>query len=333
MSESDTPMSNEPTIEQKIGEILASVNHENPLDYLDSIYKSINPALIRDAVSTAKRVVTSENKKNGKPVNVYMSIGGEELNRSFYTGILSALLWLPSYLLQCAERGDIESKAVETTLNTLSACHLPKMFNAYTDKNGKQVVPTSVQQYTSFLLSVITWGTSACHVQTGGPVRTNLEAARLITGTALGSFPSIASMHYYIDTIKTTDIMQLSEKLGQSMNWIKYMTPLSMQINQPRFIVQTSNAPLVGIAGHPCSNMLIAEADDNNMIHWVGLFSESKEFGDICAARNLSQKDVKRYIIMTSPEAHRTNLAIGLEIAKFIEEQQILKQIYTQRNS
>jgi hypothetical protein len=147
-------------------------------------------------------------------------------------------------------------------------------------------------------------------------VRINMELSKFLTGLALESSPSIPHTAYYIGSIKTSNMFNLSEK--------------SIELNQPKFVVQTENSPLVGIAGHPLANMIYGQIKNDN-VNWVGEFQESEEFRKLCINAGVTCTDVQKYVLVNGIESHKKNLLRNDPIAKFIESQHYTKKIFELR--
>lgn len=322
--------------------MISKVPEENPVEYFDKMYSSIHPGMIMEAVEEAKKVIQSEQiknkrnkKKNKEEANVYITLGGDSLNKSFYTGIISALMWLPNYIRDISSRMGISTQNMETTLNVLKECKLPHIHDVreeVIDGNKISVNPSNTKHYSAFLGSIVSWlSNGVTDFSVKGTMKTNLEMCRYLTSTALNSFPSVPFCSYYIGTVETTDILTLSENIGKSFDWTKYMSDLCYTLNEPKFVTTTTNAPIVGIVGHPLTETFIAEIKEGQA-KWLGLFIETDEFAKICANNGLTAEMVKKYIINTSPEEHETNVNNKNHIAVFIENQKITKQCFEWRH-
>jgi hypothetical protein len=108
------------------------------------------------------------------------------------------------------------------------------------------------------------------------------------------------------------------------------MTDKSIELNQPKFVVQTENSPLVGIAGHPLANMIYGQIKNDN-VNWLGVFQDSEEFRKLCINAGLTPADVQKYVLMNGLESHKKNLLKNDPIAKFIEAHQYTKEIFEMR--
>ena len=322
--------------------MISKVPEENPVDYFDQMYSTIHPGMIMEAVEEAKKIIQSEQiknkrnkKKNKEEANVYITLGGDSLNKSFYTGIISALLWLPNYIRDVSSRMGISTQNMEIALNVLKECKLPHIHDVKEEviKGNKITVnPSNTKHYSAFLGSIVSWlSNGVTDFSVKGAMKTNLEMCRYLTSAALNSFPSVPFCSYYIGTVETTDILTLSENIGKSFDWTKYMSDLCYTLNEPKFVTTTTNAPIVGIVGHPLTETFIAEIKEGQA-KWLGLFIETDEFAKICANNGLTAEMVKKYIINTSPEEHETNVNNKNHIATFIENQKITKQCFEWRH-
>jgi hypothetical protein len=121
--------------------------------------------------------------------------------------------------------------------------------------------------------------------------------------------------------------MNLAEKLSKIVNFNQFMTPEVIALNQPAFTVQTAGCPLVGISGHPLGNTVLGQ-ESNGSVEWFGLFQESEEFSKLCTKAGFSVSDVKKYIYQTNHDEHIKNLENGVSIARFIKEQNFLKEAF-----
>ena len=321
------------SIEQKLYQALMTVPNEDPIEYFNCMYKTISPILIQDAVTIARKELPKENKKNGKPVNVYLTLGSDGNTRSLYTGAIGALLWLFDYIDIAGNAFNISKSDLETTKRVLRAIKLPQAFDAkFNEKENKLEESSSCRHYASFLASLVAWFTNGTTlVQCKKKLRSNMELTRFLTGMALNSFPSIPFTAYYIGSIKTNDMMDLAEHMSKIIDFSKYMTPESISLNQPKFVVQTDNAPLVGISGHPLANTIFGQENNGN-VEWFGLFQDSEEFSKLCQKSGVTVKDVKKYMYQTSEKEHQRNLERGDRLAQFIQNQHFTKELFELRH-
>lgn len=323
---------NTDTIEKVFSSIL-TVPAEDPVKYFNSMYKSINPVLVQEAVKDARRELQKENKKNGKPATVFLTLGAENMNRSLFTGAIAAALWLPEYLEGVAPSAGITQQELEITKKVLRAAKVPTVFDAKYDENKDAFEESSsCRHYAAYLGSICTWLTNgttlvACREKQ----RSNLELVKFLTGLSLNSFPSIPYTAYFIGSIKTNDHMELAEKMSRVVDFRKYMSEKSIELNEPKFVIQNESAPLIGIANHPLSNMLMG-TDNNGKVEWFGLFADSEEFEKLCRQNGTTIKDVKKYMFTTSEADHTRNVAKQVPIAKFIESQPFTQELFALRH-
>lgn len=310
---------------------LREIPNEDPMSYIKYMYSTIHPGMIQLAVKDAKTTIAKENKKTGKPVNVYLTLGGEGMDESFYTGAVSALLWLQDYIDIAKTSFDCSQTEVDTVKKVLRKIGLPHVSDARVEDQTLKAT-TTCRHYSSFLGSLVQWAsTGVTSTMIQGKMRSNLELSRFLSKLALGSFPSIPFTAFLIGSLKTNDMMELSERMSRVIDFNKFMTPESIELNQPKFIVQTDNAPLIAITGHPLSNIVYGQ-ENNGQVEWYGLFQESEEFNRLCVKNGVSAKDVKKYIYQTSWNDHQTNITKGDRIALFIQNQQIVKEVFELRH-
>lgn len=334
-------MSTTTSIKDLLNAMIANASTENPLEYHNHMYDSVNPIMLEGALNDARTLIDNENIKSSKSkkpkeeVEVYITLGGESMNQSLYTGIIATLLWLPQYLKDAAKSFNIDQNSLETTLSVLDKCALPKAHDVKEEViDGKKVsiLPSNIRHYTSFLAAIVSWLNSGINMfQVEGIMKTNLELARYLSAVALNSFPSVPFGCYHVGTCKTTDIMQLTENLGKSFNWLNYMTDESYAINEPKFVVTTSNAPIVGIVGHPLTETFAVKTEDG-VSKWLGVFVETEEFSKLCIQHGLTVDQLKKYIISTSEAEHSKNLIKKDPIALFIENQKMTSEIFKLRH-
>lgn len=329
---------NNVNIKNLLNALVAQSSDENPLDYFDKIYSSVNPIMIINAIESARELVRSESAKNKKAkdvAEVYVTLGGESLNQSLYTGIIGTLLWLPNYITDAAKQLGIDDRSIEICKSVLDRCSLPKVHDVQeltVDNQKIQIKPSSIKHYTAFLTSIVSWlNSGVSSFKINGVMKTNYELAKYLSSVALESFPSIPFGCYYVGSCKTTDTMKLTEKLGKAFNWLDYMTKESYVINEPKFVVTTDNAPVVGIIGHPLTETFAVQTEDG-VSKWLGLFVETEEFSNLCAQHGITINELKKYIIVNTPEMHKANLQNKDNIAVFIENQKMTNEIFKLRH-
>ena len=312
---------------------LHEITTEVPNDYLKYMYSTIHPGMIQLAVRDSKQLLARENKKSGgKQVNVYLTLGNDGMTQSLYTGAIAALLWLEDYIDIAKTSFGCTQDEVNTAKKVLHKIGLPHPSDARLDENGNIIAASTCQHYASFLGSLVQWlttGVSSFKVK--GKMKSNMELARFLSSIVLNNFPSLPFTAYYIGTIKTDDMMQLTENLSRVIDFTKFMTPESIDLNQPKFVVQTANAPLVGISGHPLAQMIYGQ-ENNGQVEWFGLFQESEEFNKICIKAGVSAKDVKKYIYQTSWAEHQKKISEGNKLALFVQSQNIIKDVFEIRH-
>lgn len=317
-------------LKSHINALIQTVSTENPLDYFNSMYKSINPMAIDLAIDSAEKLLQNQNKKNGNKVaNVFLNIGSDSMNDSFLQGIIAALLWLPGYIADIMEPMKLSREEVDTTLKVLKQCNLPTVFDAYEEEHdGKtvKITSSSCRHFALFLTAITQWcyGGVSAFKNTGEP-RSNIEMVRYLTATALNSFPSIPFCSYFIGQCRTNDYSRLAEQLTKEFNWTDYMSKEAYYINQPRFQVCSEHAPLVGCCNHPLAMLLVGETT-NNKTTWLSIFCEGEEFSRLCLENSLTVKEVKEYVMKTSKEQHQKNIANEDKIALFVDKNKFIAQ-------
>lgn len=327
------------TIEQLLSSYISSIADENPMEYLNDMYKSINPMVIHSAAATLKQELRGMNEKGGETVNVFMNLGSDSMTRSFYQGNLATLLWLPAYINEASTAFGVSAKDKETTLRVLRSMHLPTIKSAVYENEGK-LESSSTRYFATFMAALTGWLSQPVYVgknqtitdlkqgSNAVTVKTNLEIVRFVSSVALGSFPSIPFASYYLGSINTTDPMDLSEKLSQRINFREYMSDQSIQINQPRITVQYDMTPIVGMMGHPLATTILGRNDQENNCQWYGLFAETEEFSKLCQKHGHTTKSVKKYMFTTPKKKHDENILKNVPIATFINKHVVLQTTY-----
>lgn len=321
------------TFSQILQAKLHEIPNEDPNSFIKYMYSTIHPGMIQLAMRDGKSALSRENKKNGKPVNVYLTLGSDGFDQSFYNGAIAGLLWLQDYMDVAKQSFDCTQQEIDITKKVLRKIGLPHASDAKIDEtNGEISSASTCRHYSSFLGSLVQWctnGVTCCQID--GKMKSNLELSRFLSSMALNSFPSLPFTAYYIGSIKTNDMMELAERMSKVVDFSKYMTEESIELNQPKFVVQTDNAPLVGITGHPLANMVYGQ-ENNGHVEWFGLFQESEEFNKLCVKNGVSSKEVKKYLYQTSWKEHQKNITKGDKIAIFIQNQNIIKEIFELRH-
>lgn len=330
----------EVNLQDVLNACLQKIPQENPVEYFDKMYASINPIAIMSAVDEAKILIKSESDKNKKSqsvenANVYLTLGGESLTQSFYTGVIAALMWLPQYIQESAQRFNVPQSSINTCLSVLNQCALPKIHDVKEEViNGTKVKvePSNVRYYSAFLSSIVSWlNNGVTNFKVDGIMKTNMEMCRYLSSVALSSFPSVPFAAYYIGKCKTSNIFDFTQKIGKMFDFREYMTDECYTLNQPQFVVTTENAPIVSIVGHPLTETFIAEHKDNGDSKWLGLFVETEEFEKLCVENGLTTNKIKEYIISNTMESHLENLAKKDSVAMFIDSQKLTKEIFKLR--
>ena len=313
-----------------LNSLISTVSNENPLDYFNSMYKSINPMAIDLAVTSAEKIIQQQNKKNGSKIaNVFMNIGSDSINTSFLQGVIASLLWIQNYIQDIMEPLKLSRDEVNTCLKVLKQCNLPTVFDAYDiEINGKttKVESSSCRHFALFLTSITQWcyGGVSQFKNTGEP-RSNIDLVRYLTATAMNSFPSIPFTTYFLGQCKTNDYAKLAEQLTKEFNWTDYMSKESYAINQPRFQVCSEHSPLVGCCSNPLAMLLVGETT-NNKTTWLSVFCEGEEFSRLCLENSLTMNEVKEYVLKTNKQQHQKNINENNKIALFVDKNKIISQ-------
>lgn len=321
---------------------VSRVSTENPLLYVNEMYKSIHPGAIRAAVEEARSLVEAESKavskkrsKETETAEVYLTLGGESMTESFYTGVVATLLWLPRYVKDCASRCGVSDTDARTCVEVLKKCQLPQVHDVHEtviEGNKVSVEPANVRFYSAFLSAIVSWcNNGITDFKVRGNMKTNYELSRYLASSALNSFPSVPFGCYHIGSCQTEDIFKFSEKIGSSFDFTKYMTDLCYQLNSPKFVVTTPNAPIVSIVGHPLTETFVAEMKDGNA-KWLGLFIETDEFARLAAQNGLTINQIKTYIIGHTTKQHAEELTKKNPVAVFIEKNKITRECFELRH-
>jgi len=283
--------------------------------------------MIEFAVSKAKEKFQTMNKKQDtKKINCYLTLGGDSFNNAFWAGSIATLLWLEDYIDVAKDAFNIKPDEIETAKNVLARMELPKITDI-TVKGTDIKTVSNCRHYASFLFAIAHWCTSGMNkIKTSGGAHTNMDVVRLLTATAMNHFPSIPFSAYFIGQIKCNDIFNAAEEMGKCINFNEYMSPESIMLNQPQFIIQTDNAPIVGVVGHPLVNSAICQKSANGRLEWLGMFEANDEFEKICIQNGFTSQEVKKYLLMINKEKHEQNVAKKNKIALFVETQHLAKQ-------
>ena len=300
----------------------ARITAENPLEYANRMYQTVNPEAMRAIVKDAKQLLNKENSRSGKDVDVYILLGGETNYEKMFDGLIGGMIYLFDYIDIAAEVKHLNKKDVETTKNLLRSIDLPMRADEH----------TSCRHFSQLIQSFLQWLTFGfTQGKIEGKVKNNYEVTRFIRATALEQFPAIPPTVYHIDKTKTSNPFKLAEKLQNNFRFTNYMSKASLQLNEPRFVVAANGAPLVFQSGHPLANNYIGIEKDGET-EWLGIFTESEEFNRICMEQGVSMKEVKMYMMENTMETHLANLKKGKNpIAKFIESQNLAKVMFEQK--
>ena len=114
--------------------------------------------------------------------------------------------------------------------------------------------------------------------------------------------------------------------MGKLIDFKKYMTPESIMLNEPKFVVQTDNSPIVGVVSHPLTNTVVGQTTGSGGFEWLGLFEASDEFEKICVSNGFTSQEVKKYLLGVDKQTHMKNVQKRDKIALFVESQHIVKQ-------
>ena len=298
------------------------ITEENPLTYANRMYRTINPLAMASILKNAKSFINKENSRNGKEVDVYITLGGETNYEKIFDGLIGGILFLYDYLDIAAQIKKIDDKDLETTKKVLKAIDLP----VRADEG------TSCRHYAQLIQSFLQWLTLGFDQgKIEGKTRNNYEIVRFLRATALEQFPAIPPTVYHVDKTRTNNPFKLAEKLQNNFHFTDYMSKVSVQLNEPRFVVATGNSPIVFQAGHPLTSTYLGTEKDGE-VEWLGIFTESEEFNRICMEAGVYMKEVKRYMMENNMESHLNNLKRGKnQIAKFIESQSLAKAMFDQK--
>lgn len=314
--------------------LVNKIPDENPMTLFDDIYKNINPMMMTTALAEARDYIKSVKSKPSDPsADVFLTLGGENLNKSFYTGVIAGMLWLRDYISISAPQVGISDGDISQFIKILDLINIPKVQDIHEETvNGVKITvePSSVRHYTSILSSVISWANNGTKIISKKP-RSNMELVRYLSSAALNTFPSIPFCAYYVGSVKCPDPLNLAEKIGTTIKWTDFMTDENYTINEPKFVVTVSDAPVVSIPGHPLSDTYISEIKDGKA-RWLGLFIENDEFNKLCVQNGINSMDVKKYIIKYTWKEHQINLGKHDKIAEFINKMKVIKEAFEMKD-
>lgn len=310
--------------------IISTLEPQDPLEYIDKMYNSVNPAFIDFAVEVGKKKVSELNNKKGtKEANIYFTLGHENATKSKISGFFSGILWLEDYVHTKGETYGVSKQEMKTFTDVLRKMGLPQIVDAFVPEDQSY----SVKTYSACLSHYLMWLSRGSLANKSGAevTRSNGEVCELITSSSLSSYPAVPFTAYYLGTIKTNeDILSLAEKMYKDVKFDKFITEEFSFVNEPQFVVTTSNSPITNMVGHPLGVMTYGLTDSNTrqQVNWFAGYSGTREFDQLCLANNTTSKDVAKYIISTSLEKHKKNIEMGDPIAKFINSQKIANEIF-----
>ena len=315
-------MSEEMSFRELAAKQASQISAENPLPYTPLMYKTINPVAIKLAIKDASTILTKENRKSGKEYDVYMTLGSEYNSEQMFDGLIGGMLFLEDYLDIAAEKKKLDRTDVETAKKVFRSIDLPTRADT----------KTNCRHYALLMQSFLTWlSTGFTQSPLTGDMKSNYEIIRFLRAMAMEQMPAIPPAVYHIGKVRSDDQMRLAERLHKAFDFSKYMSQISIMLNDPKFVVVSSNAPLIFQAGHPLANLFLGDNKDGETT-WMGIFLETEEFGRICLENGIAAKDVKKYMIENTMESHQLNVRKGKDpIAKFIESQSLAKAIFEQR--
>lgn len=316
-------------IAEVLNSIIMGLAPQDPLEHLEDMYAGVNPSFIQTAVETGKeRLQKLNNKKGTNEANVYFTLGQENATRSRLSGFIGGLLWMEDYVRSKGDQMGVTEAERQTFTNVLRKMGTPQIMDTLIPEGVKYTVRT----YDAVLSNYLLWLARGSLANTSGSkvTRSNKEVCDLITASAMASYPAVPFTAYYLGTIKTSDsVLTLAEQMYKDARFDGFITDEFARVNEPKFVVTTSNAPIINMVNHPLSVLTYGMTDANKQnISWFSAFSASKEFGQLCAQNNTSPKAVAKYMITTSAEQHRRNVQAGDPVAVFIHKQKITEEIF-----
>ena len=315
--------------------IISTLKPEDPFKYLEQMY-SCNPAFIDVAISNGKDKLQKLNNKKGlNSVEVYFTLGNENMTRSRISGFFSGLLWIEDYIRDKKDALGITDKELKTFTDVLRKAGLPMIADTRAVLEQDETPRTcSTRTYAACLGSYIVWLSRASLANKAGAkvTRSNVEACNLLTSDCLASYPAIPFTSYYVGSIKTNeDVLTIAEKMYKDSKFDEYITDEFSQINAPSYLVCRAGAPVVSCVNHPLCMRTIGLTNPNagdDSISWFAGFTGSREFDQLCLKNNTSADAVKKYIITTSWEQHQENIKKNDPLAIFIDKQKIIQATY-----
>ena len=320
---------NDINIAEVLNSIIMGLAPQDPLEHLENMYDGVSPMFIQNAVeSVRERLAKLNNKKGTNEANVYFTLGQENATRSRLSGFVGGLLWLEDYVRSKGDQMGVTEAEAQTFTNVLRKMGTPQIMDALIPEGTKYTVRT----YDAVIANYLLWLARGSVANTTGAhvTRSNKEVCDLITAGAMASYPAVPFTAYYLGTIKTNDsVLTLAEQMYKGAKFEGLISDEFSRVNEPKFVVTTSNAPIVNMVNHPLSVLTYGMSDPNSRnVNWFSAFSNSKEFSKLCAQNNTSPQAVARYMITNSPEQHRKNIQAGDPIAVFINNQKLTESIF-----
>lgn len=319
-----------PNFVEVLNSLIANLAPQDPLENIDHMYDGVNPAFINFAVDIGKdKVARLNNKKGEKEVNIYFTLGNENYTRSRINGFISGILWMEDYVRSKGEMYGVNPHEMKIFSDVLRKVGLPQIIDTLIPEGQTY----SIRTYAAVLSNYLLWLSRGSLANKSGAevTRSNREVCEMFTSGIMSSYPAIPFTSYYLGTIRTNeDILTLAEKMYKDVRFDSYITDDFSIVNEPKFVVTTSNSPITNVVGHPLGVMTYGLTGSNNKetVNWFASFSASKEFDKLCMQNNTTAKEVAKYMITTSIEKHKKNIELGNPIAKFIHSQKITDQIF-----
>ena len=139
---------------QVLNSIIANIQPDDPLKYLEDLYAGVNPAFIEVAVTKGKeRLSTLNNKKGSNEMNVYFTLGRESANRARISGFFGGLLWMENYVHNKGEANGVTESEMKTFTSVLRKMHLPQIVDSMIPP-GKIY---TVKSYAACLANYLLW--------------------------------------------------------------------------------------------------------------------------------------------------------------------------------
>lgn len=315
-------------IESVLRKLLNDITTDGGLRYLETMYDSLNPALIRHIVEEGKDTLKSINTKRGsKDADVYFTLGGDGWMKSLFIGFIAGILWTEDYIVNIGASRGVSAKELETYRKVLRKMSLPTIATTHSEELAKYGART----YAQMLANFVTWlsRASMANAVTSKVTRSNKEVVECLVSTALDSFPAIPFTAYHIGSVKCDEksIKTIAEELSTKNQWQEYLSDQFISINSPKFVVVSSGAPLIGIVGHPLC-VLDYGVNDGQYTTWMSNFSTSAEFDSICTKHGQSPANVREYVEHTSSKQFEEDVEKKHPIATLLHNQKISPAIF-----